>query len=119
MRAALLLIALGVVTSGIPGRSFSQTQYGPCSLRIAIARDGSFFDILHNGTYKRSPHTLERELHGGCYNDSNPSPVTSVVLEIADGAPRDRTEFLYKLLDRNGWGREKIKVEPWSDLRPR
>jgi hypothetical protein len=117
----LVLFAL----TGADARSISQTPgssstfaYGPCSLRIAIAKDGSFFDILHNGTYKRSPQTLEHELHQECYNDANPSPVTSVVVEIEKDAPQPRITLLYSLLERNGWPREKIRIEPWSGLKP-
>ena len=118
MRAAILAFVFAVCISTAVGQS-SSAAYGPCSVRIAVAKDGSFFDILRNGVYKRSPRTLEQELHGECYNDANPSQVTSVVLEIADGAPPARTEFLYKLLERNGWARAKVLIEPWSGLKPR
>jgi hypothetical protein len=118
MRLVLLAFGFAVWTIAAVGQTSSAT-YGPCSVRIAVATDGGFYDILHNGVYKRSPRTLEQELRGGCYNDANPSRVTSVVLEIADGAPPARTESLYKLLERNGWTRSKVLVEPWSGLKPR
>lgn len=69
-----------------------------CPIRIAVSADGTYFDITHNGSYKRSSRGLEKELHGGSYNDANPSPVTSVILEIAPRAPHDRVNSLYGVI---------------------
>jgi hypothetical protein len=90
-----------------------------CPIRIAVSSDGAYFDITHNGSYKRSPNVLVKELRGGCYNDANPSPVTAVIVEVAPGAPKERIESLYELLERNGWPRNKVKTEPWSELKPK
>jgi hypothetical protein len=90
-----------------------------CPIRIAVSPDGTYFDITHNGSYKRSLSVLEKELRGGCYNDANPSPVTAVILEIAPGAPREGIESLYKLLERNGWPPNKVRWESWSGLKPK
>jgi len=61
-----------------------------------------------NGWRVTSMHTLESDLKGGCYNDANPSKVTSVTIEGSKQAPASRLKLLYELLSRNGWPQSEI-----------
>ncbi|MGD0888144.1 MAG: hypothetical protein ABR889_02750 [Acidobacteriaceae bacterium] len=87
---------------------------GPCPMRIQAMKSGELFTNRFNGRYKTSPNLLERDLKGGCYNDANPSPVSSVTLSIAPGTPTERVKLLYEILERNGWPKARIKVVPSS-----
>jgi hypothetical protein len=79
-------------------------------MRIEVTKSGEFFTNRFEGRYKTSPKLLERDLKGGCYNDASPAQVSSVTVRIESGAPEARVELLYRILDRNGWPKAKIKV---------
>jgi len=83
-----------------------------CPMRIEAVKSGDFFTHLFNGRYKTSPNLLVRDLKGGCYNDANPAPVSSVTLSIEPGTPIERVKLLYEILERNGWPKSRIKVVP-------
>jgi hypothetical protein len=83
-------------------------------MRIEVVKSGDFFTHRFSGRYKTSTKLLESDLKGGCYNDANPVPVSSVTVSIASGAPEFRVELLYGVLKRNGWPKPKIKVVPSS-----
>lgn len=99
MFAALLLLAM--------------TQ-SSCSMTIGIGQDGTIFSTRFSGWYKISSKTLESDLQGGCYNDANPSPVTSVELLVAPKTPRPLVDHLFSILEKEGWSRERINVQPWT-----
>jgi hypothetical protein len=84
----------------------------PCPMRIEVAKSGDFFTNRFSGRYKTSPKLLESDLKSGCYNDSNPANVSSVTVKIAPGAPVARTQLLYRILERNGWPKPKINLQP-------
>jgi hypothetical protein len=86
-----------------------------CPMRIGITRDGTVFSDQMHGWYKTSQKTLARVVRGGCYNDSNPSEITSVKLEIAPNAPRERIDEVYLILKKEGWPKERLTVETWTD----
>jgi hypothetical protein len=86
---------------------------GACPVTIGISRDGSVFSDRFHGWYKVSQKTLKSDLRGGCYNDANPSPVTSVRLELAPGAPRGRVDLIYSILGKSGWPRARVAAETW------
>jgi hypothetical protein len=79
-------------------------------MRIEVVKSGEFFTNRFYGHYKTSPKLLESDLKGGCYNDNDPTPVSSVAVRIESGAPEARVELLFHILDRNGWPKAKIKV---------
>jgi hypothetical protein len=79
-------------------------------MRIEVVKSGDFFTNRFSGRYKTSPKLLESDLKGGCYNDNNPVPVSSVTLSIAPGAPTERVKLLYEILERSGWPKARIKV---------
>ena len=83
-------------------------------MRIQVVKSGDFFTHRFNGRYKTSPKLLERDLKGGCYNDANPAPVSSVTLSVEPGTPTQRVKLLYEILERNGWPKARIKVVPSS-----
>jgi hypothetical protein len=81
-------------------------------MRIEVVKSGDFFTHRFSGRYKTSPTLLESDLNGGCYNDANPAPVSSVTISIAPGTPTERVKLLYEILERNGWPKARIKIVP-------
>jgi hypothetical protein len=79
-------------------------------MRIDVTKSGDFFTNRFYGHYKTSPKLLESDLKGGCYNDADPAPVSSVTVKLEAGAPKARLELLYRILERNGWPKVKVKV---------
>ncbi len=67
------------------------------------------------GSYKTSQRTLAGVLRGGCYNDAHPSEVTSVNLEIAPNAPKERVDQVFSILEEEGWPRGRVKVSTWTN----
>jgi hypothetical protein len=88
---------------------------GVCPMTIGVGDDGKFFTDRFHGWYMASAKTLESDLHGGCYNDSNPHQVTSVKLALAANAPKPKVDLVFSILAKEGWTREKVKVQPWSE----
>lgn len=86
-----------------------------CPLKVGIARDGALFSTRMQGWYKTSPKTLVGVLQGGCYNDANPSAITSVNLEIAPNAPKERIEQVFSILEKAGWPKARVKVKSWTN----
>lgn len=99
-----LVLALALLPSG-------------CSMTIGIGADGSLFsnraDRLH-GWYSIRLKTLGSDLHGGCYNDASPLPVSSVSLFIALNAPKQKVDLVLSILKNYGWNREKVNILPWN-----
>ena len=86
-----------------------------CPLKIGIAHDGAVFSTRMQGWYRTSPGTLADVLRGGCYNDANPSAITSVNVEIAPNAPEARVHQVFSILEKAGWPKDKVKTEPWTN----
>lgn len=84
-----------------------------CPMTIGIGQDGTLFSDRFQGWYRVSPKTLESDLRGGCYNDSNPIPVTSIELLLSPNAPKSRVDFVISILEKEGWNRKKIKLQFW------
>lgn len=82
-------------------------------MKIGMGADGTVFTNRFHGWYKVSLKTLDSDLRGGCYNDANPSHVTSVRLFLAPNAPKPNVDSVLSVLKKEGWGRDKISVEPW------
>ena len=85
-----------------------------CSMTIGIDKDGTLFSSRFSGWYKVSSKTIESDLHGGCYNDANPVPVSAVKVLLASKAPKSKVDFVLSILKRNGWSREKVQFQLWS-----
>ena len=86
-----------------------------CPVDIGIARNGALFSNRFAGWYKISAKTLGSDLRGGCYNDANPLPITTVKLFIAPKAPRRTIDRVFSILKSDGWSREKITLETWKN----
>ena len=84
-----------------------------CPMTIGIGADGALSSSRFHGWYKVTARTIESDLLGGCYNDANPSKVTSVKVLIAPGAPKQRVDSVFSILKTKGWGRDKVDVESW------
>jgi hypothetical protein len=84
-----------------------------CPMTIGIGADGALSSSRFHGWYKVTARTIESDLRGGCYNDANPSKVTSVKVLIAPGAPKQRVDSVFSILKTKGWGRDKVDVESW------
>jgi hypothetical protein len=89
-----------------------------CPMTIGVSRDGTIYSSRFNAWYKTSSKTLEGVLHGGCYNDANPTPVTSVRLLLVPKAPKSRVDLVLSILEKDGWKRQKISIEPWNGKEP-
>jgi biopolymer transport protein ExbD len=85
-----------------------------CPMTIGVSADGTIFSNRFHGWYEVSPGTLERDLHGGCYNDANPSHVTSVQVAVAAHAPEQKVALVFSILKKEGWNRNKVKIQSWE-----
>jgi hypothetical protein len=86
-----------------------------CPMKIGIARNGAVFSNRMEGWYRTSQKTLEVVLRGGCYNDANPSEITSVNLVIAPNAPKQRVIQVFFILEKTGWPKDKVKLDTWTN----
>ena len=86
-----------------------------CPVTLGVGSDGSLFSNRFRGWYTVSARTIQSDLRGGCYNDANSHPVTSVKVELAPKAPKAKVEQVFSILKKEGWGQEKVKVESWDD----
>jgi hypothetical protein len=108
----MVVFSLTLITSK-PSVGFVQSPVRDnCPMRVEVDRQGSFFTNRFGGHYKTNPKLLERDLIGGCYNDSDPAAVSSVEVRIAPGAPEKRIVLLWQVLLRNGWQKAKVKIVP-------
>lgn len=89
----------------------AQVSGDVCPVKIEVYPSGEFYTNRFHGHYKTSAKFLESDLRGGCYNDANPSRVTSVIVKVDPNAPPQAVEGLYRILERNGWPKSKVKVD--------
>lgn len=89
-----------------------------CPMTIGVSGDGTIYSDRFYGWYRTSPKTLDGVLRGGCYNDANPTPVTSVRLLLAPGAPKSRVDLVFSILEKDGWSRDKVSARPWDGKAP-
>jgi hypothetical protein len=87
---------------------------GVCPMTIGVGNDGKLFTDRFHGWYMVSAKTLESDLHGACYNDSNPHNVTSVKLALPANAPKPQVDLVFSILEKEGWTRKNVDVLPWS-----
>lgn len=85
-----------------------------CPMTVAVNADGTLFSDRFHGWYKVSPKALRNDLHNGCYNDANPSRVTSVAFLIAPKAPKAKVDLVYSILASEGWSRKHVHVQSWN-----
>ena len=86
-----------------------------CPMKIGIARDGAVFSTRMQGWYRTSQETLAGVLREGCYNDANPSEVTSVNLVIAPDTPKEQVDHIFSILEKAGWPKSRVKVGTWTN----
>jgi hypothetical protein len=85
-----------------------------CPLTIGVNASGVIYSDRFHGWYRTGTETLRSDLRGGCYNDADPSPVTSVKLLLDTGAPKARVDLIFRILHSEGWDRDRVVVEPWK-----
>jgi hypothetical protein len=90
-----------------------------CPLTIAIDNNGKLFSSRFSGWYETSTKTLESELKGGCYNDANPIPFTSVKLLLTKDAPKPKVDRVLEILKEKGWSKDKVDIEVWDGKPPK
>ena len=86
-----------------------------CPVTAGIARNGDLFSDRFHGWYKISEKTLKSDLRGGCYNDANSLPVTSIELFIAPNAPKAVLDRVFSILQKEGCSRSRISVKVWKN----
>jgi hypothetical protein len=99
----------------LPILALAMTQ-SPCPLYVGVSNDGNiFFDRLQ-GWLRIDATLLGGVLHSGCRTNatSEPKPVTSVRFVVAPKAPQEKVDVVFSILEKNGWTREKVTVEPWN-----
>jgi hypothetical protein len=82
-----------------------------CPVSIRITAGGEWMSYRFNGWRIISAETLVRDLQNGCYNDANPSRVTSVHVKPKARAPWHRVDELMGLLAEHGWPKERVQLE--------
>jgi hypothetical protein len=108
-------VIFAVATFGFP--LSAKAVIDKCPFVIGVAANGDLYDLnaMNMPALRRSPKVLEQYLQGGCYNDANPSPVTSVTLELAPHAPTAKIDFVYAIFARNGWSKDKVISLVWKN----
>ncbi|MEG9432586.1 hypothetical protein [Terriglobus sp. ADX1] len=111
----MLATAVFVLLSWSQSHLDARRDVCPFKLRIAENDVLSMRDENAPVWYKVSLKTLDTRLGGGCYNDANPSPPTSIKVQFAPMvSPEVKKKFL-DLLSRHGWTEKRIQVQPWND----
>jgi hypothetical protein len=87
----------------------------PCPMTIGIGADGALYSDRMHGWYRITLKSFENDLQTGCYNDSNPSSVTSVKVLLAAGAKKSKVDLVFTTLKRDGWERKQADVQSWSE----
>jgi hypothetical protein len=90
-----------------------------CPLTIAIDNRGTLFSNRFSGWYEVSTRTLESDLKGGCYNDANPIPVTSVKVLLSVNAPMPKIDRVLAILKEKGWSKDKVDIQVWDGKPPK
>jgi hypothetical protein len=108
MRAVLAWLVLGVSSAGVAVAK-------PCPAVIGVAANGTIYESRGGMWVRQSPAVVEEIIQGGCYPEDGPSPTSSVTLEVASGAPKQRVELVFSLLARSGWPKEKIAIRVWTN----
>ena len=106
-----MLVGMLVLTAALLINLAMQTQSSKpdvCPMRVEVNSKGQIFTNRFHGRYSTSLKLLARDLHGGCYNDANPSPVTSVTVTTREGAPQQRVNAVMKVLTDNGWPSNRV-----------
>lgn len=109
MVAGFRMLGIGIVLY-VTCAHAAQVPADVCPMKIEISHSGNYYTNRFNGRYKTSAKLLEHDLRGGCYNDANPSKITSVTVKIDPNAPPMAVQALYRLLEQNGWPKSKLKV---------
>ncbi len=114
----MLVVVLATVLISAEGAEPGAARYSAdvCPLVIRVQANGRYLTNRFHGWYSTSSNLLVSDLRGGCYNDTDPSPVTSVTLQIAPGAPQESLATLYLLLQRQGWSKPRLNFEPWQQV---
>jgi hypothetical protein len=108
MRAALVWLAMGVFSAGVASAK-------PCPAVIGVAANGAIYEDRGGAWVRQSPAVVEEIVQVGCYPEGGPSPTSSVTLELATGAPKQRVELVFELLARSGWPRDKVAIRVWTN----
>ena len=90
-----------------------------CPITIAIDNSGTLFSNRFHGWYEVSTKTLESDLKGGCYNDANPTPVTSVKVLLTISSPKPEIDRVLAILRAKGWSKDKVDIEVWDGKPPK
>jgi hypothetical protein len=98
--------------------ALAMTPSFTCPMTIGVSGDGTIYSSRFYGWYKTSSKTLDSDLRGGCYNDANPTPVTSVRLLLVAEAPKSKVDLVFSILKKDGWSRDKVSVESWDGKAP-
>jgi len=108
--ATLLLFYLSISSSAV-----AQPARDVCAMALGIRTDGTTYELnlMNMPPVRRSLKVIAQEARGGCYNDANPSAITSVTLYVEKGTTELKLHPLLNLLSAAGWQREKIHVEQW------
>jgi hypothetical protein len=89
-------------------------MHGVCPITIGVGSDGRLYSDRFHRWYNISSKTLQSDLRGGCYDDANPSPITSVRILVGPGAPDHKVDEVFAILEKQGWSRDKVSVRPWD-----
>lgn len=90
-----------------------------CPLIIAIDNSGALFSNRFHGWYEVSTRTFVSDLKGGCYNDANPIPVTSVKVLLTGSAPKPKIDRVLAILKEKGWNKDKVNIQVWDGKPPK
>jgi hypothetical protein len=114
----VLAVVLAIVLISAEGAESGAAQHsaGVCPMMIRVQANGKYVTNRFHGWYSTSSSLLANDLKGGCYNDGELSPVTSITLQIAPGAPQESLTTLYLLLEGQGWNKARLNFEPWQQV---
>jgi len=88
----------------------------PCPFYVGVSNDGNIFFDRFQGWSRINATVLGNVLRYGCRTNfsSAPEPVTSVLFVVAPKAPQQTVDAVFSILEKKGWTREMVQVEPWN-----
>jgi len=89
-----------------------------CPMTIGIDDAGTLFSNRFYGWYQVSEKTIANDLKGGCYDDANPTAVSSVKLMLTPHAPKAKIDRVIAILNQRGWRKDRIQIEIWDGKAP-
>jgi hypothetical protein len=85
-----------------------------CPLYLGVSNEGNIYFDHFQRWFRINANLVESVLREGCRDGGPAQPTTSVRFFVAPKAPQEKIDEVFTVLERNGWTKDKVAVEPWS-----